>query len=159
MALTKKQRLFVNAKAAGATNKEAAQAAGYAESSASAAGSRLAKHHAVAAELEKLKSRQIVNNADGSANQLEDDEAGDDKGGEYLPELAPTDDPLAWLLALMNEPKAKVFDRRNAAQKAVDFIHSKKGEKGKKEQVQDKANEISSGRFGLRQAGKLRSVK
>ena len=159
MALTKKQRLFVNAKAAGATNKEAAQAAGYAESSASAAGSRLAKHHAVAAELEKLNSGQIVNGADRSPGQFEDETVGDDKGGEYLPELDQTDDPLVWLLALMNEPKAKVFDRRNAAQKAIDFIHSKKGEKGKKEQVQEKANEISTGRFGLRKPGNLRSVK
>ncbi|WP_244233167.1 terminase small subunit, partial [Pseudomonas aeruginosa] len=41
MALTDKQRRFVDAKARGASNKEAAEAAGYAPSSAAVAGSRL----------------------------------------------------------------------------------------------------------------------
>lgn len=43
MALTPKKRAFVDALRGGASNKEAAIAAGYAASSASAAGSRLAK--------------------------------------------------------------------------------------------------------------------
>ncbi|WP_374956783.1 terminase small subunit [Pseudomonas aeruginosa] len=61
MALTDKQRRFVDAKARGASNKEAAEAAGYAPSSAAVAGSRLAKHPDVVAELQKLTAPRNVN--------------------------------------------------------------------------------------------------
>lgn len=143
MALTSKQRRFVDAKALGATNKQAAEAAGYAASSASAAGSRLARHPEVEAALGKLKGCADVNA--GDPDQSEDD--GDDKGGEFIETLPRTDDPLVWLLALMNEPKAKIFDRRNAAQKAVDYFHGKKGESGKKDEKADAAKRATVGRF------------
>lgn len=48
----------------------------------------------------------------------------------------------------MNEPRAKVFDRRSAAQKAVDFFHGKKGEMGKKEQKAEAAKQAGKGKFG-----------
>ncbi|WP_420066306.1 terminase small subunit [Pseudomonas synxantha] len=60
MALTNKKRRFVESKADGASNREAAEAAGYAAASASAAGSRLAKDPDVVAALEKLKAGRNV---------------------------------------------------------------------------------------------------
>ncbi|RAL78395.1 hypothetical protein CSC34_6499 [Pseudomonas aeruginosa] len=60
-----------------------------------------------------------------------------------------------WLLALMNEPRAKVFDRRSAAQKAVDYFHGKKADQGKKEQRGTAAKEASKGKFAARPAPKL----
>nr|WP_258530004.1 terminase small subunit [Pseudomonas aeruginosa] len=60
MALTDKQRRFVDAKARGASNKAAAEAAGYAPSSSAAAGARLAKHPEIIAALKMLKGRRDV---------------------------------------------------------------------------------------------------
>lgn len=157
MALTGKQRQFVDAKARGASNKDAAIAAGYAASSAAAAGSRLAKNPEVIAALEMLKRRPDVKAKQGKPTD-EPDQVGEDGSGEFLDCLPETEDPLDWLLALMNEPRAKVFDRRNAAQTAVPYVHGKKGEMGKKEQKTEAAKTAGRGKFA---AGKppLRVVK
>ena len=157
MALTNKKRRFVESKAAGASNREAAEAAGYAAGSASAAGSRLAKDPDVVAGLEKLKTvRNVKPEAPSETPEPSplDDESGD------LAELPSTDDPLVWLLALMNEPKAKIFDRRNAAQSALPYFHGKKSGMGKKEQKLDDAAKVgaSGSRFGLRERH-LKAVK
>ncbi len=148
MALTTKQRRFAEAKAAGASNREAAEAAGYAAPSASAAGSRLAKHPDVEALVEMLKVSALVNADIGDKAAGESGGELPDGGGEFLDTLPQTDDPLVWLVALMNEPRAKIFDRRNAAQKAVDYYHSKKGDSGKKGEKQAAAQKASGGRFG-----------
>ncbi|UTL92459.1 terminase small subunit [Pseudomonas fluorescens] len=157
MALTSKKRRFVESKATGASNREAAEAAGYAAGSASAAGSRLAKDPDVVAALEKLKAPRNVNpEAEREASDLAplDDEAGE------LADLPNTDDPLVWLLALMNEPKAKIFDRRNAAQSALPYFHGKKSGMGKKEQKLEDAAKVgaSGNRFALRERH-LKAVK
>lgn len=152
MALTDKKRRFVDSKAAGASNREAAEAAGYAAASASAAGSRLAKDPDVVAALEKLKARRDVKPEAACDDQLAD-------GDEDLTSLPITDDPLVWLLALMNEPKAKIFDRRNAAQTALPYFHGKKSGMGKKDQQQEDAEKVgASNRFGLRERH-LKAVK
>ncbi|HEJ1780522.1 TPA: terminase small subunit [Pseudomonas aeruginosa] len=152
MALTDKQRRFVDAKARGASNKAAAEAAGYAPSSSAAAGARLAKHPEIIAALKMLKGRRDVKAKESSPKQGKDHEAplGDEQepDGEYLDCLPFTEDPLVWLVNLMNEPRAKVFDRRSAAQKAVDFFHGKKGEMGKKEQKAEAAKQAGKGKFG-----------
>lgn len=154
MALTTKQRRFADAKHTGATNKQAAEAAGYAASSASAAGSRLAKHPEVVAHLEKLKAQPVVN----YASDMPGDDGEMQNQGDFIDSLPKTDDPLVWLLALMNEPAAKIFDRRSAAQKAVDYFHGKKAEQGKKEGKGAAAKQASQGKFGAG-APPLRSVK
>ncbi|MGU9830188.1 terminase small subunit [Pseudomonas sp. LF242] len=156
MALTDKKRRFVESKASGASNREAAEAAGYAAASASAAGSRLAKDPDVVAALEKLKAAQNVKASPHSRDVGNDQSDGD---GDDLAELPNTDDPLVWLLALMNEPKAKIFDRRNAAQSALPYFHGKKSGMGKKEQkLEDAAKVGAGGRFGLRERH-LKAVK
>jgi phage terminase small subunit len=151
MALTDKKRRFVNARAEGASNKEAAIAAGCAPASASAAGSRMAKDPEIVAALGMLNQgaavkpqRRVKEQPDAAVSAPGDSE----DNGEYLHCLPITDDPLAWLLALMNEPSAKVFDRRNAAQTAVPYVHGKKGEAGKKEQKADAAKQVSKGKYG-----------
>ncbi|WP_426156776.1 terminase small subunit [Pseudomonas sp. TSRC2-2] len=156
MALTNKKRRFVESKASGASNREAAEAAGYAAASASAAGSRLAKDPDVVAALEKLKAGQNVKGSPPATDLGNDPSDGD---SEDLAELPNTDDPLVWLLALMNEPKAKIFDRRNAAQSALPYFHGKKSGMGKKEQkLEDAAKVGASSRFGLRERH-LKAVK
>ncbi|MPQ84497.1 hypothetical protein F0170_11165 [Pseudomonas sp. MAFF 730085] len=156
MALTNKKRRFVESKASGSSNREAAEAAGYAAASASAAGSRLAKDPDIVAALDKLKAGQNVKSSPPATDLGNDPSDGD---GEELAELPNTDDPLVWLLALMNEPKAKIFDRRNAAQSALPYFHGKKSGMGKKEQkLEDAAKVGAGGRFGLRERH-LKAVK
>lgn len=154
MALTDKQRRFVDAKARGASNKEAAEAAGCVASSAAAAGSRWAKDPKIIAAIEALKAELNVKGKARSAksskpppDDVDELPEGDESDGEFLTCLPNTEDPLEWLLALMNEPRAKVFDRRNAAQTAMPYVHGKKGDQGKKEAKQDAAKEAGKGRF------------
>lgn len=146
MALTDKMRRFVDAKARGASNREAAEAAGYAASSAAQAGARLAKNPEVIAALAKLQLQESVKAPRAPSPDSPDSTAQGD-GGEFLDCLPDTDDPLVWLIALMNEPRAKVFDRRNAAQTAVPYVHGKKGETGKKEQKAEAAKAAGKGKF------------
>ncbi|MWK58720.1 hypothetical protein GO594_22285 [Pseudomonas otitidis] len=151
MALTEKQRRFVDAKAGGASNKEAALAAGYAASSASVAGSRLAKDPQIIQALDKRKRVKASKAAAPPADPppvAPAEFGGDEGGGEILANLPQTEDPLQWLLSLMNEPNAKVFDRRNAAQAALPYIHGKKADQGKKDQKAAAAKEVSKGKFG-----------
>lgn len=150
MVLTDKQRQFVDAKARGASNKEAAEAAGCKASTASAAGSRWANDPKISSAILARRSELSVKPEKsrkpkaGAGDQApEQDEA----GGEYLDCLPTTEDPLAWLLALMNEPRAKIFDRRNAAQTAVPYVHGKKGDAGKKEIKADAAKEAGKGKY------------
>ena len=77
---------------------------------------------------------------------------------ELLNEMFPvgSDDPLQFLLNVMNEPLMSMDLRIKAATKAVDFKHAKPGEKGKKEQDLDEANAVGQKtRFGLGAAPKL----
>lgn len=115
MVLTDKQRQFVDAKARGASNKEAAEAAGSKPSTAAAAGSRWANDPKIAAAILARKAELSVNpepkkrrsNAkadEANADTVEINEA----DGEFLSCLPSTDDPLVWLLALMNEPRASL---------------------------------------------------
>jgi len=154
MALTDKQRQFVDAKARGASNKEAAEAAGCTGSSAAASGSRWCKDPKIIAAIEARKAELNVNGkarlAKSSKPPRDDIDLPEmgESDGEFLTCLPNTEDPLEWLLALMNEPRAKVFDRRNAAQTAMPYVHGKKGEQGKKEAKQEAAKEVGKGRFG-----------
>ncbi|WP_338797844.1 terminase small subunit [Pseudomonas monteilii] len=154
MVLTDKQRQFVDAKARGASNKEAAEAAGSKASTAAAAGSRWANDPKIAAAILARKAELSVNPEpkkrsrkpkaeEANGEPVEVNEA----DGEFLSCLPSTQDPLEWLLALMNEPRAKVFDRRNAAQTAVPYIHGKKAEAGKKEQKAEAAKVAGRGRY------------
>ncbi|MFV3286892.1 terminase small subunit [Pseudomonas sp. NY15356] len=154
MVLTDKQRRFVDAKARGASNKEAAEAAGCKASVAAASGSRWANDSKIASAILARKAELSVNPEPKKRGQKPkaDESAGEpvelnEADGEFLSCLPSTQDPLEWLLALMNEPRAKVFDRRNAAQTAVPYIHGKKAEAGKKEQKAEAAKEAGKGRY------------
>ena len=159
MVLTDKQRQFVDAKARGASNKEAAEAAGCKASVASASGSRWANDPKIAAAILAKKAELSVNPEPGRRSRKQQSEEAspevNEADGEFLSCLPSTKDPLEWLLALMNEPRAKVFDRRNAAQTAVPYIHGKKGEMGKKEVKAEAAKKAGQGRYAPRDPPKV----
>ncbi|KAA8694625.1 Uncharacterized protein ALO80_03149 [Pseudomonas caricapapayae] len=167
MALTPKKRAFVKAVREGASNKDAAIAAGCPEKTASAAGSRLAKDPDVIAELHKLNA---LHPAEANFKTVKGVKAPE---GESVPsqagpegEAEPFDlrlalshrDPKDFLLAVMNdfgqEPKLRV----DAAKALMPFVHPRKGESGKKEAAKDKAAGAAQGKFGVRK-GPLSVVK
>ena len=74
--------------------------------------------------------------------------AGRPKSGPVLlPDLPATNDPLAFLLALVNEPTADMRLRLNAAVAAMPYVHAKAVEAGVKDRKQDAAKKASAGKF------------
>ena len=74
--------------------------------------------------------------------------AGRPKSGPVLlPDLPATNDPLVFLLALVNEPTADMRLRLNAAVALMPYCHAKAGEAGKKDGKQDAAKKASAGKF------------
>lgn len=164
MALTPKKRTFIAAVREGASNKDAAIAAGCPEKTASAAGSRLAKDPDVIAELHKLNALHPVKGpvktvkgpepaADPHQAPEEEGPAGFDLQGALLHR-----DPKDFLLAVMNDFDSDAKLRVDAAKALMPFIHPRKGESGKKEVAKDKAAGAAQGRFGVRK-GPLSVVK
>jgi phage terminase small subunit len=171
MALTSKKRAFIVAVREGASNKDAAIAAGCSEKTASAAGSRLAKGPDVIRELHKLNALFPVN-ADVKADVKTSVKASKSERPVRAPAVAvlrtecaarPSidgdEDPLSFFKSMMADEDMDPKLRLDAAKALASFTVSKPGEKGKKEQVQEAAEQVASGRFGLRKPGQLRAVK
>ncbi|WP_176506371.1 terminase small subunit [Pseudomonas urethralis] len=177
MALTPRKRAFVDARRKGASNRDAAIAAGYSEKTASAAGSRLAKDKGVMGELHKLGALGLmppdVNKllkpdvkapADqepaSASGQPADQEQSAPPGpaGFDLAKVLMHSDPKQFLLAVMNDQGQEAKLRVDAAKALMPFIHQRKGEGGKKEQAKDKAAEVAKGKFGTR-GPPLKAVK
>jgi phage terminase small subunit len=171
MALTSKKRAFIVAVREGASNKDAAIAAGCSEKTASAAGSRLAKDSDVVRELHKLDALFPVNAAVKPDVKASVKTAKPERPVRVSPAVAPRtepktspsivvdDDPLSFFKSMMADEEMDPKLRLDAAKALASFTVSKPGEKGKKEQVQEAAEQVASGRFGLRKPGQLRSVK
>lgn len=184
MALTPKKRAFIDAVRGGASNKDAAIAAGYSAKTASAAGSRLAADVDVKLELHKLNAlapKGSVVKADVKASpkqerrprapkaepapadapeQVADDDLGDEPGpaGFDLAKALTHADPKDFLLAVMNDMGTEPKLRVDAAKALMPFVHQRRGEGGKKEQAKDKAKEAAAGKFGTRQPPQLKAV-
>ncbi|MBH3308968.1 terminase small subunit [Pseudomonas mosselii] len=181
MALTSRKRAFIAALREGASNRDAAVAAGYSEKTASAAGSRLVKDKDVAAELLKLralglmpadvkadvKARVKPEQAPKPSTQAEsapepptpkDEPVDREPAGFDLMQALLHRDPKDFLLSVMNDLESEPKLRVDAAKALMPFVHPRKGESGKKDQAQAKAEQAASGKFGARR-GPLRSVK
>lgn len=61
--------------------------------------------------------------------------------------IAPADDPLAFLVAVMNNPMAAPALRVRAAIAAVQYTHTKRENGGKRDEQQGKAEKVAGGRF------------
>ena len=154
MALSEKMKKFALAVVDGLSNKEAAISAGYAEKTASQAGSKLRKDPEIIVYIEKLKAdkegRSLTSEKPEvkSTSTYENDNPLDD--GDYA-----KDDPLQFLIDVMNKSD-DMFLRFNAAKAALPYVHGKVAEKGKKEsQVDDaKAAATGGGKYATRSARK-----
>lgn len=171
MALTPKKQAFVSAKREGASNKDAAIAAGYAASSAAQAGARLAKDPFVIAALSAPAVNKKVNKfVNGSAPTTAkgrvaapNEPAAEDNGDASFDLLKAMrfSDPKEFLLATMNDFETDSKLRVDAAKALMPFIHPRKGEGGKKEEKENAAKTAAKGRFGAAPPppGHLRAVK
>lgn len=140
MALTDKKRRFADALMSGATQKDAAIQAGYSAKTAAQAGSRLAKDVDVLAHIER---RGVVAEAKEQAKA-----EGKPLNIDSLSKLY--SDPMDFLRAVMNDGGEDVKLRVDAARVLMPYVHSKPGEKGKKQERQEAAEKVA-GRFsGLR---------
>ncbi|BBI43979.1 terminase [Pseudomonas syringae] len=168
MALTPKKRAFVDAVRGGASNKDAAIAAGYAASSAAQAGARLAKDPFVMAALTGAAVNKKVNKfVKGSppASATPAAPVGEHGEAEVKPDegfdlsrAVRFSDPKDFLLATMNDFETDPKLRVDAGKALLPFFHPRKGESGKKETAKDKAAGAAQGKFGVRK-GPLSVVK
>ncbi|WP_325984949.1 terminase small subunit [Pseudomonas protegens] len=147
MALTPKKRRFIDAIRGGASNRNAAIAAGCPERTASSAGSRLAKDPDVVNELRKLNAIHPVK-GDVKQPPPEETQEGPDNDveptGFDLRAALLHRDPKDYLLAVMNDAESEPKLRVDAAKALMPFLHPRKGEGGKKEERQKAAEQAAS---------------
>jgi phage terminase small subunit len=152
MALTGKQRAFADAVLAGFSNKEAAIRAGYSEKTASAAGSRLVKDPAVKSHIE---SHRKSGPGARAAQPPSPPVGGSD---DVVFDIPRTEDPIKFLVTIMNEPAADLRYRIDAAKAMLPFKHQKLGEGGKKDAQADAAKKAAN-KFRTPAAPGLKRVK
>lgn len=169
MALTPKMRKFAEAICAGLSNKDAAITAGYAEGTASQAGSKLAKNPEIITYIEKLKLTQKLkpelkaNDQEPKANVVKVERINPEHErvqGQFVGRdqvaVGGVSDPLEYLKTIWTDDELDEELRIKAAQIAMPYIHGKVGTKGKKETQAEDARDISSGagKFATRAARK-----
>jgi len=158
MALTGKQRQFVEAKARGASNTQAALKAGYSEATAPQAGSRLAKHPEVIAALAKLaeraKSKSKGSTKEKSGTKPQASQPIVPPGSNVLALSKLYEDPKAFLKAVMNDTVSDMKLRVDAAKAMLPYEHARLGEGGKKEQ-KNAAAKTAASKFAPAQPPKL----
>ena len=153
MALTEKQRRFVQALQRGVTKTRAAIEAGYSEKTAWVAGSRLAKHPAVVAAMKgdapPPSTKGLVRSPRPS--KPKPPPAGGDQAGTTAPpegnQVPAVEDPLEFLRALLRNPLADMRMRHDAAKALLPYTHKKLEDQGKRGQRQEAAKAASTGRF------------
>lgn len=161
MALTGKKRAFADAVLAGLSNKDAAIAAGYSPATASAAGSRLVKDPDIAGYLEeqrKQAQKKPVDKSRKAAPKSAPPPAPTPRPPFDFAALVNFSDPKAFLKAVMNEPRADIKQRVEAAKALMPFEHERKGEGGKK-QAKDEAAKQAANKFATPPAPGIRRVK
>ncbi|MHA3052584.1 terminase small subunit [Acinetobacter sp. ANC 4640] len=152
MAINEKMKKFAQAIVDGASNKDAAISAGYPEKSAAQQGAKLKKHPEIIVYIEKLKAdkdgRSLtktevkkVKEVNSNSEEQDWDDLPDDPYSK--------DDPLEFLIEVMNNAGNDMFLRFNAAKAALPYKHGKVAEKGKKQTKEEEAKKASnSGKFG-----------
>lgn len=133
MSLTEKQLAFAQAKAAGATHKDAATQAGYASASAAVTATKLMAREDVRAEIDRLR-------AGAGDVPLEVAAEGWAMKDHY-------DSPLALLEDVYNNPAAPKSLRYQAAKDALPYCHARK-EGGKKDEAAKESKKAAAGKFG-----------
>lgn len=154
--LTAQKRKFALALISGMSKKDAAIKAGYSENSARSKGSQLAKDPEVIAFIGR-KSKEKVEVDDlpthgkkvytPAVNMDSDPEPETVK--EIIRAAGEYDDPLEFLKAVMNDSGEDIDTRKDAAKAMLPYLHSKKGEGGKKDAKLAAAKAVASKFSGM----------
>lgn len=162
--LTAQKRKFAVALMSGMSKKDAAIKAGYSEKSARSKGSQLAKDPEVIAFIgRKNKETAEVDEVPVYRKNVYTP-AVNNPEKTSSPESPPTppsvavayDDPLKFLMAVMNNTGEDIDVRKDAAKAMLPYIHPKKGETGKKD-AKNAAAKVAAGagKFGSMAPPKL----
>lgn len=139
--LTAQKRKFAIALMSGMSQKDAAIKAGYSEKSARSKGSQLAKDPEVIAFIAR-KKKEVVETDEAptygkkvytAAVNSTDQNTAPTAPIERPPVSGSFDDPLKFLMAVMNDGNEDIDIRKDAAKAMLPYMHPKKGETGKKD--------------------------
>lgn len=125
--LTKRQAAFVDNKIAGLNNRAAAIAAGYSSAGADTRGSELMRRPDIRGAIAKATKGKLASVDIPEPSRM-------------LPKYATS---LALLQHVYNCPAMPDSVRMRAAEQALPYEHGRIGEKGKKEQANDRAKELA----------------
>lgn len=149
MALSEKMKKFAQAVVDGLSNKEAAISAGYAEKTASQAGSKLRKDPEISVHIEKLKADKEGRNLTSEKPKVKPIEASSYEDEDPIEDEYSTDDPLDFLISVMKNGGNEMMLRVNAARAALPYKHGKIADQGKKQTKEDAAKKATQGgKFG-----------
>ena len=169
--LTQQQRLYAEFRKEGLGKRAAAIAAGCPDKTAAQAGSRYEKNAGVQAHMRRLgfepeveaavkKEKPVAKKPDPkpqrtaveiAAEKIADRSMSDEKDSFSC--------PLAFMASVMNDCVEDPTLRLDAAKALASFTVAKPGEKGKKEERQEAATQVSSSGRVSASAATLRSVK
>lgn len=138
--MTKKQRRFIELKAMGVANKEAAIQAGYAPNSADVTAGKLMMRADVREAIEQGQASSSVDKSQGMPRA-------------HYP------DSLTFLMDAMNNAALPVPMRMDAAKSLLPYQHARLGEKGKKEQRKENAATLAGAkRFAVGKPPRLHAI-
>lgn len=147
MALSEKMKKFAQAVVDGLSNKEAAISAGYAEKTASQAGSKLRKDPEISVYIEKLKADKEGRSLTSEKPKVKPVSSHEDD--DPIEDQYSTDDPLDFLINVMKNGGNEMMLRVNAARAALPYKHGKIADQGKKQTKEEAAKAATkSGKFG-----------
>ena len=154
--LTAQKRKFALALISGMSKKDAAIKAGYSANSARSKGSQLAKDPEVIAFMSRKKNEKVeVDDVPTHGKKVNTPAINTplNPDPEPVPEIVRAageyDDPLEFLKSVMNDRDEDIDTRKDAAKAMLPYLHSKKGEGGKKDAKQAAAKAVASKFMGM----------
>lgn len=154
--LTAQKRKFALALISGMSKKDAAIKAGYSANSARSKGSQLAKDPEVIAFMSRKKNEKVeVDDVPTHGKKVNTPVVNTPPFSEPdpVPEIVRAageyDDPLDFLKSVMNDRGEDIDTRKDAAKAMLPYLHSKKGEGGKKDAKQAAAKAVASKFMGM----------
>ncbi|BBL31214.1 terminase small subunit [Pantoea ananatis] len=154
--LTAQKRKFALALISGMSKKDAAIKAGYSANSARSKGSQLAKDPEVIAFMSRKKNEKVeVDDVPTHGKKVNTPAVNTPPFSEPVPvpeivrAAGEYDDPLEFLKSVMNDRREDIDTRKDAAKAMLPYLHSKKGEGGKKDAKQAAAKAVASKFMGM----------
>lgn len=154
--LTAQKRKFALALISGMSKKDAAIKAGYSANSARSKGSQLAKDPEVIAFIGRKQNEKVeVDDVPTQGKKVNTPAVNTPSQPEpnLVPEIVRVageyDDPLEFLKSVMNDRAEDIDTRKDAAKAMLPYLHSKKGEGGKKDAKQAAAKAVASKFMGM----------